>query len=319
MTDLPTIDVASGRCAGALPNRLLISSAAVGWSSVLLDHVHGEGKSEPFETAPTPDLTIVVATHGEHLVETFKNGRWRQAIYQSGAAGLTPGGETTRLRWSARPSLSSFRSAHLYLPQALVREAADHLRRAGQAAFDNEALSALVFNDSVVADAVHALIRAMDAGADDFYAQQVALSLATHLISLNSQWRDLDDQRAFDVISDRRLARTVEFMSAHAHENLTIDRLAAEAAMSKFAFARAFRRRTGSTPHTFLIDLRLSTARRLLRSTDLTISEIGNTCGFARPAYFATSFKRRYGMSPRSARAVDGVSGKVRSGSRGGG
>lgn len=294
-------DSASARCAGAMPNSLICSSKSAGWTSVLLDHVHGEGGSERFETAATSDVTVVVATQGEHLVEVFKNGRWRQAIYQTGAAGMTPGGETTRMRWSARECSPSFRSAHLYLPQALLLEAADHFSRVGQVA-EQQPLSSLVFNDSAIARAVDALLKGMAAGAQDIYAQQVAISLVSHLVSNHSRWRDGGDVREIGVISDARLARTVAFMSSHLSEPLSIDRLASEAAMSKFNFARAFRQKTGSTPHAFLLDLRLTLARRLLATTDLPILEISDTCGYPNSTHFATSFKRRYGVSPRGAR-----------------
>lgn len=301
MTNEFNVNEASHGCAAALPNKLLASSSASGWTSVLLDHVEGEGACEPFETGHTPDLTIVVATQGEHLIEVLKTGRWRQAIYQAGAAGLTPGGEATRLRWSARPSSPTFRSAHLYLPQALLHEAADHFRRAGQAA-PAEPLSALVLNEPAVARAIHLLLDAMEAGAPDLYAQQVSLSLVTHLLSTHGSWRDPEDSRDVGVIADARLARTVAFMSAHVGDDLTIDRLASEAAMSKFNFARSFRRQTGRTPHGFLLDLRLAAARRMLATTDLPVGRIGVMCGFPRPAYFATSFKQHFGVSPREIR-----------------
>lgn len=302
MTNAVGFDEASARCAMAMPNTLIASSTTACWTSVLLDHVHGEGSSEQFETAATQDMTIVVATQGEHLVEVLKNGRWRQAIYQSGAAGVTPGGETTRLRWSARACSPTFRSAHLYLPQALLREAADHVRPAGQVV-DQQPLSSLVFNDPEVARAVHALLNGIDAGATDLYAEHVAISLAVHLAQNHGRWRDRDDDRHFGVISDARLARTVEFMSAHLREALSIDRLASEAAMSKFNFARAFRRRTGVAPHAFLQQLRLTMARRLLQTTDLAVRAISEECGFPTSTHFATSFKRRFGMSPRAARS----------------
>jgi AraC family transcriptional regulator len=298
-----TFDSASLQCAGALPNTLLTSSSSAGWTSVLLDHVRGEGKSAPFETAATSDLTIVVATQGEHLVEVKKGGRWRQAIYQAGAAGLTPSGETTRMRWSARKHSPSFRSAHLYLPRHLIHEAAEHLRRAGRVA-PAEPLSSLVFSDPVVAQAVSALLAGLEAGASDLYAQEISYALVTHLLEHHGAWRDLEEVRDIGVIGDRRLARTIAFMSAHLSEPLSIERLSVEAAMGKFSFARAFHRAAGATPHTYLRDLRLDFARRLLATTDLPVTEIATATGFRVSTHFATAFKRRFGVSPRATRCA---------------
>src|SRR5690606_32758578 len=106
-------------------------------------------------------------------------------------------------------------------------------------------------------------------------------------------WRMASTDRSPGIITDQRLARVVEFMTMHFAESLSLDRLAREAGISKFHFAHLFRSRTGMTPHGFLVQLRMDAARRMLTTTDLTVSEIAASCGYANAAHFGAAFQRR--------------------------
>ena len=53
----------------------------------------------------------------------------------------------------------------------------------------------------------------------------------------------------------------------------------------------------------YLMQLRMETAKELLRSTDLKAFEIAERVGFADPNYFSFSFKKQVGVSPKEYRA----------------
>jgi AraC family transcriptional regulator len=298
----PTFSSSSLLCRHSLPSTIIATSCAAGWTSVLIDHHRVYPSEESFETLPTPDQTIVVMTRGEQTIESFNAGTWRQAIYRAGTIGMTPGGDTDRLRRRMPRKPAPFEKANLYIPQRFFHEAAEHYRQVGHRCRDNP-LTALAFNDPLIAQTVFALLRAMAAGAPDLYAQTAMQWLAAHLLSAHSSWLDVqEDRRDPGVISDKRLARVLEYMSAHFAEPLTLENLAKEAAISKFHFTRLFRESTGATPHAFLIQLRMEAARRMLTTTDLNVAEIAASCGFARPAHFGTAFTKRFGVSPTAFR-----------------
>ena len=48
---------------------------------------------------------------------------------------------------------------------------------------------------------------------------------------------------------------------------------------------------------------RLNKAKSLLQETNLNISEIAYEVGYASPGYFSTSFKNKYGTSPKQFRS----------------
>ena len=148
-----------------------------------------------------------------------------------------------------------------------------------------------------------ALLGAMNAGAPDLYAQSAAQWMATHLLSAHSSWLEIhEDRRCPGIISDKRLARVIEYMSAHFAEPLSLDTLASEASVSKFHFARLFRLSTGTTPHEYLIQLRMHAARSMLRTTNLQIGEISSKCGFTSVSHFIIAFKARNGLPPNQFR-----------------
>jgi AraC family transcriptional regulator len=93
------------------------------------------------------------------------------------------------------------------------------------------------------------VISAIQAGLPDFCAQSAAQWIAAHLLlgrSANSRWHQ---SLAHDEIPDRRIVRVLEYMEAHLGEHLSLDVLAAEAAVSKFHFASLFSKSVGATPH----------------------------------------------------------------------
>lgn len=103
----------------------------------------------------------------------------------------------------------------------------------------------------------------------------------------------------------RCLQRTVESMRENLGEPLTVDDLARTAMFSKFHFSRVFQRRTGLSPGRFLSALRIAEAKRLLRSTSLTVADISHQVGYNSVGTFSTRFHASVGMSPREYRRGD--------------
>jgi len=288
----------STRCASDKPNKLLETSASSGWTSLLIDHHEGVGHSDIFETHPTQDLTLVVASAGRHELESYSSGRWRLALYQPGSAGLTPPGETARLRWRTPSDHQPFRTLHIYLPAGLMFALADEYRRLGQEC-RTESLSALIFRDEAVAVHANALLAACREGAPDLYAAGAAQWLLTHLLSRQAGWRHIhEDTRLAATMTDRRLSRVIEYMSTYLDRPLTLDELAREAGISMHHFGRRFREAVGLGPASYLTLIRVERAKLLLWTTDIPIAEVALRCGYSRASAFTTAFHRHAGMSP---------------------
>jgi AraC-like DNA-binding protein len=83
-------------------------------------------------------------------------------------------------------------------------------------------------------------------------------------------------------------------------EPLDLDALAREAGYSRFHFARSFRDTYGLTPRVYLSARRVERARELLRTANLTVTEICYLVGFSSLGSFSARFKSEVGLSRRS-------------------
>jgi AraC-like DNA-binding protein/PAS domain-containing protein len=88
------------------------------------------------------------------------------------------------------------------------------------------------------------------------------------------------------------------YMREHLAESVDLSSLSGVLAVSPDHLGRVFKRYMGTTPHQFLIDLRLEAAEGLLAESDLTVTQIAWRVGFASPSHFVTTFRARTGTTP---------------------
>ena len=94
------------------------------------------------------------------------------------------------------------------------------------------------------------------------------------------------------------LRRVQEYVDAHLSDNLNLQSLADTAGLSLHHFARAFKRSTAVTPHTYLLKRRIDRARELLTHSDRSLAEIALVTGFADQSHFARRFLEIVGVRP---------------------
>lgn len=94
-----------------------------------------------------------------------------------------------------------------------------------------------------------------------------------------------------------RFAPVLDFMRAHLHENLSLERLAAVAGLSPFHFLRIFKAQRHATPQQALMALRLIEAKRLL-ALGTAPAQVAAAVGLADQAHLNRTFVRRYGLTP---------------------
>jgi AraC-like DNA-binding protein len=103
------------------------------------------------------------------------------------------------------------------------------------------------------------------------------------------------------------MQRAVECIRECYAERLTLDRLAEAAGISRYAVLRAFRREVGIAPYSFVTQLRVEHAKRLLRE-GVAIAAVSQRVGFADQSHLTRHFKRLLGVTPgayvRGARAA---------------
>jgi AraC-like DNA-binding protein len=126
--------------------------------------------------------------------------------------------------------------------------------------------------------------------------QQVMAGYAAQMLGLlySGQQAELagDDQAL--LIVQKAIAR----IQAEIESGLNVQALARELNVSYSSFRHTFQQHTGSSPHQYLLELRLVRARNLLTQTAQSIKEIAQQAGFEDEHYFCRFFKMKTGSTP---------------------
>lgn len=95
-----------------------------------------------------------------------------------------------------------------------------------------------------------------------------------------------------------------EYLRDHLSEKITLDMLSEKFYMNKYYLTRLFKIAYGITPGDYLLQLRMSHAKELLRFSTLSVEEIGERCGITPLYYFSRIFRQAEGVSPRDYRKM---------------
>jgi|SRR6185369_5982501 len=96
----------------------------------------------------------------------------------------------------------------------------------------------------------------------------------------------------------------VSWMREHLDQEISMEEMAEKAGVTPFHFLRSFRRCTGVTPALFLSALRLEEAKRLLLTTDRSVTDICFDVGYNSLGTFTTRFTQLVGLSPARLRRL---------------
>ena len=103
--------------------------------------------------------------------------------------------------------------------------------------------------------------------------------------------------------SGRHLQRALDYIQAHAHESLTLERIAAAACVSPRALEAAFRRRYDQSPLAYARGIRLERVRAALQAAaaearPASVTDIALQHGFVHMGRFSAYYKQRFGCAP---------------------
>jgi len=94
------------------------------------------------------------------------------------------------------------------------------------------------------------------------------------------------------------LQPAAELMVKNLGRNVSLAELAASVSLSPSQFSRVFQDRFGVTPHQYLRRLRMDAAADLLTSSDLSLSEIADKCGYYDQSHMTNEFRKVKHMPP---------------------
>jgi len=179
-----------------------------------------------------------------------------------------------------------FRYSMLYLPQAWLR--AETGGRDADIGFRQT-----LTDDQHLGEAVAVTCRAILSAAPRL-AIDAARDRMVELLRRHLGRGPLSQHHAGACVAERAM----DFIRAHYDEAFGLDELArAAGAADRFQLSRAFRRRFGTSPHAYLVEVRLAKARAMLRS-EASPAEAAFSSGFADQSHLGRWFRRAYGLTP---------------------
>jgi AraC-like DNA-binding protein len=115
--------------------------------------------------------------------------------------------------------------------------------------------------------------------------------------------RERTPETSLNPHSGRHLQRALEYIQAHAHESLTLDRIAAAACVSPRTLEAAFRRRYDQSPLAYARGIRLERVRSALQAAaaegrQSSVTDIALQHGFVHMGRFSAYYRGRFGCAP---------------------
>jgi AraC family transcriptional regulator len=133
--------------------------------------------------------------------------------------------------------------------------------------------------------------------ASSLFVQGIAQAIAIYL-ARNYALTVKESHSSSPSLPGYKLRQITDWMSEHVAEDINLDRLAAQAGLSKFHFHRLFKSAMGLSPSRNHINLRMNVARQLLRETKKSVVDVALDVGYTNPSHFAKLFRRETGLSP---------------------
>lgn len=275
------------------PSSVIRSSAHLPWNGFLVEQHRLHPGERPAAVSTRYIVTILRSRMAR--VEVFH--REPQSQTYSKAAGtvtLTPRGPVPRL---------VCRDTALLLVCAFHRTTLEQVAAGFDRPLPELNLETHVQDEHIVRLA-HLLDDEATAGAPsgNLYAESLAHALAVRFLMGSSGGSDTrfssNPKETRSPLPPTLLRRAVEAMQAAVADPPGLQALADLTGYSARHFSRMFRLATGTTPHRYLLGLRIERAQQLLRGGAHSLADIAALTGFATQAHFTSTFRRFSGLSP---------------------
>ena len=158
------------------------------------------------------------------------------------------------------------------------------------------------FEDPLLFEIAHAIASELQVqtSAGSLLVEALAGSLTARLVQkhLRAPSNRFLARPTREGLDQRRLFRVLDYVEANLEGDLTLDRMASIACLSRSHFARAFKQAVGQSPHRYVSAKRLDRAKTLLIQRDRPLVEIALALGFSCQANFTRAFKQATGQAP---------------------
>ena len=279
------------------PERLPLSSANRGWSN-LSAQLCSVGKGViPWRT-PQSDIRICVDVRGnESLVTRRAPGIESRIVARRGTVWLSPPG----LREGSIDFAEDMTGVlHIHLPISRLSPSSLDIN------MPEPVIGALgyesAFEDPLLSEIGCAIASELrtETSAGSLLVEALASSLAARLVQkyISAPGSQSVVSLTGEGLDRRRLFRVLDYIEANLEGDITLDRMASIACLSRYHFARAFKQAVGQPPHRYVSARRLERAKALLIQGDRPLVDIALALSFSCQANFTRAFRQATGQAP---------------------
>lgn len=271
------------------------TSRTRGWSSLLLERwEHHGGKLRPL--SPN-DTEIAIQMSGHSRVRRRGDGKLQDNYSRPGTVWLCPAGIYEKSVNILGPIEECL---HIYIPAKLFS-------RAALEDFDIDPTNIELryeggFQDRLVEQIGRAMSAELETPTDTggLMIDTLRSALAGHLLQNYSNLsRDRQKFQGGNCALDaKRLKRVEDLIASNLDRNITLAELAETACFSPFHFARMFKKTKGKTPHQYIVECKITRAKRMLERTPDSLASIATQTGFSNQSHFSRTFARTVGVTP---------------------
>lgn len=135
----------------------------------------------------------------------------------------------------------------------------------------------------------------------DIRINEVLSSLLSFLMSYSWDPRlSAEDSTAEKTLRPvtRQVSALKEYLDNHYSEKITLEGLSEIFFVNKYTLSREFKELYGTSIINYLLMVRITHAKQMLRFTNVSVDEVGASCGITPLYYFSRTFKKIEGISP---------------------
>jgi len=136
------------------------------------------------------------------------------------------------------------------------------------------------------------------AGSSDYVKDMRIFEKLTGLLTLLMEESWHPDKKNFNSTKRRSLQEVKDYLDRYYMEKINLDMLSEMFFINKFYLSRIFKEQFGVTINTYLLQVRITHAKQLLRFSDSSVEKISSDCGFTDANYFSRSFRKFENISP---------------------
>ena len=282
--------------ANVQPDSVRLSSRPLGWRPLNIERRELEPGADCLPGGVTEHLIFVSLAEGHVVRES--GGDISEKDLEAGLVSVHPSDTPVRWSWNTRLSFTMMSLEPGYLDKV----AHDSFGFDGHV----KLRAAEGQRDPVIASIAGALIREVmggDAGSR-LYAESLANLLAVQLLRNYTDNPQLIEAEKVGV-APRSVIQAMKYIHQNYPGDVSLADIARAANLSPYHLTRVFKKAAGISPHQYLLQVRVNSARSLLTAGagDRSLAEIAAAVGFADQSHLTRHFKRMLGVTPKQVRA----------------